>query len=221
MFYDCLGGNQYRITVKIYRDCNSTGAPFDQNLPITVFDGNGVQIDNFTIPFPGSTTLPVAFNNNLCVTVPSNICIEEGIYQTTVTLPNSTTGYTLAYQRCCRGPNVTNLLSPAGQGLTLITEIPVAAVAACNNSPRYNLTPPVLLCTGEQLQFDHSATDPDGDAFSLRTLRTFSRWNFWLSCSQSLPRLRLIIWCSGALDSMPITHLTIRHQSILIRIQVF
>jgi len=164
MFYDCLGGNQYLVTVKIYRDCNSTGAQFDPNLPVTVFDGNNNQIDNFTIPFPGSTNLQVNFNNNPCVVIPSNICIEEAIYQQTVTLPASSTGYTLAYQRCCRGPNVTNLNAPAGQGLTLVAEIPVAAIAVCNSSPRYNQTPPLLLCANQTLQFDHSATDPDGDS---------------------------------------------------------
>lgn len=166
MFYDCLGGNQYRVTVKIYRDCNSTGAAFDSNLPVTVFDGNDNQIDNFTIPFPGSTTLQVTFNNNPCVSVPNNICIEEAIYSKIVTLPASTTGYTLAYQRCCRGPNVTNLNGPAGQGLTLKAVIPVSAIAVCNSSPRFNLTPPLLLCAGEELQFDHSATDPDGDSLA-------------------------------------------------------
>lgn len=164
MFYDCLGGNQYRITVKIYRDCNSTGADFDLNLPVTVFNGNNTQIDNFTIPFPGSVLLQVNFNNNPCITIPSTICIEEAIYERVVTLPASTNGYTLVHQRCCRGPNVTNLNQPAGQGLTLQAEIPVASMAVCNSSPRFNQTPPLLLCSNETLQFDHSATDPDGDS---------------------------------------------------------
>ncbi len=164
LFYDCIGGNQYQITVKVYRDCNSTGAQFDQDLPITVFDGNDNQIDLFTISFPGSTNLAVNFNNNPCVNVPSNICIEEAIYQQTVTLPNSTNGYTLAYQRCCRGPNVSNLTNPGDQGLTLVGEIPPPNVVTCNSSPRFSNYPPLLLCSNETLQFDHSATDPDGDS---------------------------------------------------------
>ena len=164
IFYDCLGNGQYQVTVKIYRDCNSTGAQFDQNLPITVFNGNNTQIDNFTIPFPGSTTLAVNFNNNPCISVPTNICIEEAIYQKVVTLPASSTGYMLSYQRCCRGPNVTNLSNPGNQGLTLSTVIPIDAIALCNSSPRFNNTPPILLCNNETLQFDHSATDPDGDS---------------------------------------------------------
>lgn len=164
MFYDCLGGNQYRITLKIYRDCNSTGAQYDQNLPVTVFDGNDNQIDLFTISFPGSINLPVDFNNNPCVSVPSNICIQEAIYTKVVTLPSSSNGYTLSYQRCCRGPNVNNLVNPGDQGLTLIIEIPPNSVITCNSSPRFSSFPPLLLCANETLEFDHSATDPDGDS---------------------------------------------------------
>ena len=162
IFYDHLGGSEYRVTVKLYRDCLSDGAEYDANLPVTVFNGSGIQIDNFTIPFPGSTVLPVEFSNP-CVTIPSDICVEEAIYQKVVFLPASANGYTLSYQRCCRGPNVTNLNNPGDQGLTLTIDIPATNVVATNSSPRYNNFPPLLLCANTELVFDHSATDPDGD----------------------------------------------------------
>ena len=162
MYYDCLGGTQYRVTVKLYRDCASTGAAYDNPLPITVFNGSGAQIHHFTIPFPGSVTLPVVFNNP-CVTIPSGICVEEAIYTTVVTLPASANGYTLSYQRCCRGPAVTNLSAPEDQGITLTVKIPPVADAVCNSSARFNNYPPLLLCAGQELVFNHSATDPDGD----------------------------------------------------------
>ena len=163
MFYDCLGGNQYRVTLNLYRDCLSSGAPFDDPLPITIFDGNNVNIGSFTINFPGSLNLDVNFNNNPCVTVPSDICVEGAVYTKIITLPASTTGYTLAYQRCCRGPNVTNLNTPEDQGLTITVSIPPDNIAICNSSPRFTNYPPLLLCSNEELVFDHSATEPDGD----------------------------------------------------------
>lgn len=163
MFYDCLGGNQYRVTLNLYRDCLSSGAPFDDPLPITIFDGNNVNIGSFTINFPGSSNLDVNFNNNPCVTVPSDICVEGAVYTKIITLPASTTGYTLAYQRCCRGPNVTNLNTPEDQGLTITVSIPPDNIAICNSSPRFTNYPPLLLCSNEELVFDHSATEPDGD----------------------------------------------------------
>jgi gliding motility-associated-like protein len=162
MYYDHLGGLNYKITVKLYRDCASTGAAYDDPLPITVFNGSGAQIHHFTIPFPGSITLPVVFNNP-CVTIPGGICVEEAIYSATVALPASPTGYVLSYQRCCRGPNVTNLTTPENTGLTLTVTIPAPSVAVVNSSPRFDNYPPLLLCAGQELVFDHSATDPDGD----------------------------------------------------------
>ena len=47
MYYDCLGGTTYRVTVKLYRDCLSDGAAYDMMLPVTVFNGDNIQIDNF------------------------------------------------------------------------------------------------------------------------------------------------------------------------------
>lgn len=162
MYYDCLGGNTYQITLKLYRDCLSDGADYDPLLPITVFNGLNVQIDHFTIPFPGSTTLDVLFDNP-CITFPSDICVEEAIYQKTVTLPDSPTGYILSYQRCCRGPAVTNLADPGDEGLTLQIDIPPASLAICNSSARFTNYPPLVLCAGQELIFNHSAIDPDGD----------------------------------------------------------
>ena len=161
IFYDCLGGTTYKVTVKLYRDCNSSSG-YDTNLPITVFDGANNEIFDFTIPFPGAVQLAVTFNNP-CVTIPSGICVEEAIYVQTVTLPASSTGYTLSYQKCCRTGGTQNLTNPGDQGITLTIDIPAPADAICNNSPRFNNYPPLLLCSNQELVFNHSATDPDGD----------------------------------------------------------
>ena len=41
--YKCVGtgtnGNTYQIRLTIYRDCNSSGAPFDMQAPITIYGG--------------------------------------------------------------------------------------------------------------------------------------------------------------------------------------
>lgn len=38
IWYDYLGNNRYRITLRIYRDCNSSGATLDPQAAITAFD---------------------------------------------------------------------------------------------------------------------------------------------------------------------------------------
>lgn len=164
MYYDYLGNNQYRVYIAIYRDCASTGAPFDDPLSMGVFNSSNVLVSQVNIPFPGSTILPVVFNNP-CVTPPSGICIERAIYTTIITLPPTPGGYTLSYQRCCRGPNITNLANPDDTGLTLTTHITGSdSGALVNSAPRFTNYPPLVICNNEDLNFNHSATDPDGDS---------------------------------------------------------
>jgi gliding motility-associated-like protein len=163
IYYDYLGNNQYRFFITLYRDCASTGAQYDNPLYLSIFTQGSNHYQTVQVPFPGSVILPVNFNNP-CATQPSGICVERAIYQVVLTLPPIPGGYTVSYQRCCRGPNITNLQFPDDTGLTLVAQIPGSNTGASNNSsPRFTNYPPVLLCNNDQLVFDHSATDPDGD----------------------------------------------------------
>ena len=204
MYYDCLGGNQYRVTLKIYRDCASTGAAYDDPLPVTVFNGSGTQLTQFDISFPGSIVLPVVFNNP-CVTIPGGICVEEAVYTTVVNLPASSNGYVLSYQRCCRGPAVTNLSVPENQGLTLTVKIPPASDAICNSSPRFNNYPPLLLCAGQPLVFDHSATDPDGDVIVYELVQPYQGGTSGAPAPNpaSPPPYDPVVWGAGFSQTAP------------------
>lgn len=163
IYYDCLGSNNYRITLKVYRDCFTGLAPYDNPASIFIFNNSGTFIDSVEIPFPGSVTLPVTINNP-CFTPPTDICVEEAVYQTIVNLPSIPGGYNITYQRCCRNNTILNLINPGDVGSTYMAHIPDASLAPCNSSPRYNNFPPIFLCNGVPLNFDHSATDPDGDS---------------------------------------------------------
>jgi len=123
IYYNYLGNNQYRFFITLYRDCNSTGAAYDDPLALTIFLANGAVFQNLDVPFPGSIILPNTFNNP-CATPPSNICVERAIYTIVVTLPPVVGGYNVSYQRCCRGPNITNLINPDDTGITLTTHVP-------------------------------------------------------------------------------------------------
>ncbi len=163
IYYDYLGGNQYKVSIVLYRDCNSTGAVYDNPLSLGVFSNSGELLSNELISFPGSVNLPITFSNP-CVTPPNDICIEKAIYSTVLFLPPRAGGYTLSYQRCCRGPKVVNLINPDKTGLTLKAHIPGSETNfPFNNSPRFLGYPPTLLCNNEELVFNHNAEDPDGD----------------------------------------------------------
>lgn len=163
IYYNYLGSNKYQVYIVIYRDCASTGAPFDNPLSLGVFTSSNSLYKNIEIDYPGSVRLPLIFENP-CVSKPNGICVERATYTKVIDLPPSSGGYTLAYQRCCRGPNITNLKNPEDTGLTLTAFIPGTNTATWgNSSPRFKNYPPLVICNNENLNFDHSATDPDGD----------------------------------------------------------
>lgn len=174
LYYDCLGGNQYKITLKIYRDCGpNSQAPFDNPANISVFGPNNQLLINLSLNFPGATNVPFVATNP-CFQAPPNVCVEEAIYTTTVTLPVDALGsITLAYQRCCRNNSILNIVSPQSTGSTYTETIPPSSQIICNSSPRFTNFPPIALCVGDSLIFDHSATDPDGDSLVYELCSTF------------------------------------------------
>lgn len=163
MYYDYLGNNQYKVYVVIYRDCASSGADFDNPLSLAIYTSGGSLYQSVSISAPPSTKLPIKFDNP-CVQTPSGFCNERAIYTKTITLPARSGGYYLSYQRCCRTPNVVNIVTPGDVGLTLTTHIPTNQNNHyINSSPRFVNYPPLVLCNNQVLSFDHSATDADGD----------------------------------------------------------
>ena len=165
--YECLGNGMYHVTMKIYRDCSNPNADyFDISAPITIFRGNAAPYWQFRHIY-ASLQLPVGMippdNSNPCLMLPPNICVEEGIYEFDVELPPSDETYHIVYQRCCRNSTISNIYSPDETGATYTIELTPQAQALCNDSPVFNNFPPIVICAGEPLQFDHSATDAEGD----------------------------------------------------------
>ena len=172
LFYDCLGGGNFRITLRMYRNCFSsgtTGAPFDNPATVSVFRTNSGQwIEDIQLNLPAEGSFAVNPNTiNPCYAAPpevaSLVCIEGVVYQEIVNLPFDPGGLTLAYQRCCRPANIVNIQNPSQVGATYTIDIPGSAWNICNSSPRYNNLPPIILCQNLLTSFDNSATDPDGD----------------------------------------------------------
>ncbi|MCB0551167.1 MAG: gliding motility-associated C-terminal domain-containing protein [Phaeodactylibacter sp.] len=176
--YECLGwtngdpnsgSRTYQFYMNIYRDCQGGGAPFDSpNAPypasITIYRADlsedfmsfqaGFPQVEFIDPDPG----------NPCVIVPNNVCVQRGVYTFPVLdLPVSEHSYFIVYQRCCRNNTITNILFPESSGATYFMELTPEAQAVCNNSPTYDGLPPIVLCANEPFQYNHSASDAEGD----------------------------------------------------------
>jgi len=162
MYYECNGNGTYTFTMKLYRDCNSSGAVFDNPANFGVFNDADQLIDQVAASVISIDNIEPNFDSP-CLNFPPDICVEEGTYQFTIPLDTDISGYQVVYQRCCRNQTIQNLINPGAQGLTIVSEVPQTNLAVCNSSPSFNSFPPPVLCTFESLVFDHSATDLDGD----------------------------------------------------------
>lgn len=173
--YECLGGvgdapnmlKKYRFTMKIYRDCLGNGADYDNPAEMAIYSGlpNGTtftEVLTFQVYNPKITKLlPVPPD---CIAQIPTVCVQQAIYtfeQTLPVLPNAS--YFIVYQRCCRNLTISNLINPGDVGATYAMELTAAAQIACNNSPVFVNFPPIIICKDFFLNFDHSATDADGD----------------------------------------------------------
>ena len=168
MTYECLGNGTYKFTCRVYRDCTDpTGANFDFQPPFSIYRGSEqTPIETYYVQLNGPIT-DIDPPDDPCIDLPPNVCVEEGIYEFEHTFADwpSTEAYTISYQRCCRNNTITNVVAPGTIGATFTVEISPEAQAEpdCNDTPTFTDFPPIVVCQGEEINFNHSATDADGD----------------------------------------------------------
>ncbi|MBK9213605.1 MAG: hypothetical protein IPO14_11815 [Saprospiraceae bacterium] len=161
-----LKTSRFTVTYTIYRDDIGNGAAFDFPARFGVFEKQPSSsiwsyLETKTAP---PTDIGFVSYGDPCVVIPPNIRIEKATYNFNVTLPWSQSTYRIVYQRCCRNTTISNIITPGVMGFALDVEIKGNAISTCNNSPSFNKFPPILVCNQKPLNFDHSATDIDGDS---------------------------------------------------------
>jgi len=176
MTYEHVSGNTYEVTLIVYRDCNTSQTDFDDNASIGIFDENGSLVDVVYFPYPDTQNLgtEVGFD---CQDISIDACIIQGTYQGIITLPNSSQGYWIAYQRCCRNPTILNLQEPGEAGNTYSVFVPSSDAVGFNSSPVFNDFPPVGICQDVPLIVDLGATDADGDSLVIEFCTPYSGAN--------------------------------------------
>lgn len=165
--YEHLGGSTYRITFKMYRDCGPSSVQLPANVTIEVRQPNGATFSpskNITMAKGQVAVLNPPIDT--CAFDPG-VCVEEAIYTTIVNnLPPNPGGYHLYYTTCCRNASLVNVASPLSSGGGFYTFIPDNSLVLTNSSPQWKNFTPVFVCQGNTLNFDHGATDKDGDSLA-------------------------------------------------------
>ncbi len=168
MYYTLIGTDngeyQYRITLKLFRNCGPTGAPLDSEAPIAIFNRTTNQrVITREVSMLKREILQLG-SPGPCITNAPVVCYEVGYYEFDVSLPATANGYTVAYQRCCRINGISNLVSSDAGGATYTADIPGTSLlpnAPSNNSARFIGEDTVIVCGGYPFTYSFAAIDQD------------------------------------------------------------
>ena len=173
--YVCLGGNNYEIKLRMYRDCGGGGAAFDAQIDIAVYDISNNLIKELTAPKGPTITVPATSTGtgNPCATAPPGSCTEYAEYKVTDNLPPLAGGYILTYQRCCRNSAIQNIPNPDDYGNTYTVTIPDND-NACNSTPQFIGNAPIALCINSPLNLALNVQEADGDSLHFELCDIFA-----------------------------------------------
>ena len=158
------GDKQFRFTLRLYRDCNGGGAPFDDPARIAIYRGNwstSTLVSSFTVSTPVVNPLIIASG---CAGSPPQLCLEQGTYLFDRTLPVvAGESYFIVYQRCCHTETISNIIEPGNTGSTVMVELSAEAMSANNSSPILPPYPVVALCIHHPMHIVQTVTETDND----------------------------------------------------------
>lgn len=171
MYYRYVGKNNnqytYQIVLKLYRGCEPIDrdhAALDPYVSFTVWnndDNTHVTVDNIRLNGPSTLNNQ---NINPCIVNTPSICYQVGTYESNIVFQLNRKGYTVAFQRCCRSDLLLNVYTQGQVGATYFTTVPGSENGIPgDNSPVFNNEEAVLLCSTGALNYDYTASDPDGD----------------------------------------------------------
>jgi hypothetical protein len=174
MYYDCVGANQYRISLVLYRDCNGLSMGATKNVSINRCGTPSTQSLSLVSGYPQDVSA-------LCPTSISNCSggaldgIDKWLYQAVVTFPAGCNNIKISFSECCWSNMISSFTNPSAQNV--FTEMIIDnTVSACNNSSRFLDGPNFSACNNQPFNYSFAVSDADADSlvYSLVNCRTSS-----------------------------------------------
>jgi gliding motility-associated-like protein len=162
--YQCLGGNQYQISLSFYRDCAGVAAPTSASINIASAScGYNYNITLNQIPGTGIDVSPIctAFNTECSGgTYPG---VQEYIYRGITTLPAACTDWVFSFSICCRNASIGTINNPSSENIYIEAHLDNLDFP-CNSSPTFSNSPIPFVCVGQPYCFNNGSFDADGDS---------------------------------------------------------
>ena len=179
--YSCVGPNQYKIQIKLFRDC--AGPAMGSSLQTLTFSNScGLPDPSIILILQDpSTGTDCAGTVVSCATDISQLCPaqmpfsscnggnlpgrQEYIYSGTVTLPGLCDAWTIDFNTPQRNPSVNVDGTPYFHLKTTMHTVS----EPCNNSPVFTSQPIPYVCINQPVNYNYGVVETDGDSmiFSL------------------------------------------------------
>lgn len=162
--YVCLGNNQYRLRLTLYRDCAgvnlgstasvSIKAPtcgINTSLTVNLEAGYPVEVSSVCTGMIGQTTCNGGSLQG----------VQEFVYSAVYTLTAQCTDWTFSYSNCCRNYSITT--GPAGNSYYIQATLNNMGWL-CNNSPDFTTKPVPFFGVNQPANYSHATVETDGDS---------------------------------------------------------
>lgn len=178
IWWECLGGGNYRVYLELYRDCAGISMGSE-----TVFF-NSTCGNSFSVVMP--VPLPVEVSQ-LCPTALATSTCNGGtlpgmqvyIYSAIVAMPPCAL-WTMSWSTCCRNTGVITNISVGAGVYTQATMNNV--IAPCNNSPQFqSFNPLPYVCLNQPVKYNFDVIDPEGDSLAYSFAPAFTGAAAWVT----------------------------------------
>lgn len=165
------GSSLYNLTMRLFRDCNSTGQQLETEVVKVGIYHSGTRTLVKSVTLNLETPIPsIQLNTSAipCLVNAPEVCFQVGIFTGSVELPSTADGYILSWLRCCRANDISNLSQSTGVGGTFVTNIPGTTLLPTghNSSPQFLVKDTALVCRNSNFVLNFGASDDDGDSLS-------------------------------------------------------
>jgi gliding motility-associated-like protein len=166
---------RYELTVTVYNNCGSAGIFAPRGAAnVSIYDqatGSRITLTQLNSPFARGSLLSIPVTSiSDCISPPIPPgCTITGVSQpyrlqkfvAVINLPASSSGYYALFTDNARNADVTNLLSPSSQDMTLYVSMSPPSIP--NHSPVFSDIAVAIICANDTTMLLNNAVDADGD----------------------------------------------------------